>query len=205
MNEPFKRYWWFMAYGMLLITSSYPETLRLMNSPALNQKPEMRAILGVIALLGFIIAMTLEVGKEKREMMAQKPKSAQTEAKKVLRVSSPSISSSTETRKVMPGQIIGLLLGIGFLFSGIFGDFSLMDSPQMYSFGFLAVGLFFIISNIITLAKGGQIIKTSGNATVAPAKVSRQSDDEESDRVRCRFCGKKYSADYNGCPHCKKR
>lgn len=28
---------------------------------------------------------------------------------------------------------------------------------------------------------------------------------ESGNKIRCRFCGKSYSSEYNGCPHCKKK
>jgi len=37
--------------------------------------------------------------------------------------------------------------------------------------------------------------------TVKPASKAKQ----EENKIRCRFCKRLYSADYNGCPYCKKK
>ncbi len=36
-------------------------------------------------------------------------------------------------------------------------------------------------------------------------EVEDSEEEEESTKIKCRFCGKKYDSEYNGCPHCKKK
>ena len=49
--------------------------------------------------------------------------------------------------------------------------------------------------------------QTVTTTTVIPAKIvsNEKSDEEISTKIKCRFCGKKYDSEYNGCPYCKKK
>ncbi|MFH1248924.1 MAG: hypothetical protein V1660_02125 [archaeon] len=125
-------------------------------------------------------------------------------------------------RMVKPGPIIGLIIGIlmaGFPIVGfMMGEGSLSD-PQgkMMGFGFIIFGAFMIIVNIIVLATGKENLLASdspaitnsaavtNSPAVIPAKASKESSSDDSGKVRCRFCNKQYSSEYNGCPYCKKK
>ena len=42
--------------------------------------------------------------------------------------------------------------------------------------------------------------------TVAPVKAaSKEKAETEEKKIKCRFCKKSYSSEYNGCPYCKKK
>jgi hypothetical protein len=112
---------------------------------------------------------------------------------------------------VKPGPIIGLVIGILMAVFPIIGflteEGSLSDPKgKMIGFGFIIFGAFMVIVNIIALAKGTDNIFSSSNetttATQIPAKTSSQS---QVSKIRCRFCKKLYSTEYNGCPYCKKK
>ena len=74
-----------------------------------------------------------------------------------------------------------------------------------------------VIVNIIAISKGtDNLLASSAPETKTPSSKSynqKLEDEEESDedsdeevkKIRCRFCGKRYSSEYNGCPHCKKK
>lgn len=120
---------------------------------------------------------------------------------------------------VKPGPIIGLLIGIGLVFFPMIGFFigeaSLSDSKgKMMGFGFIIFGAFMVVVNIIALAKGTDDVLSSFSDTTAASTQSNINSKIESEHakkepeekmIRCRFCKKRYSVDYNGCPHCKKK
>lgn len=121
-----------------------------------------------------------------------------------------------EKMATKPGPIIGLIIGALLMFFPIMGfmthEASLSDSKgQMMGFGFIIFGAIMFIINIICLIKGTDNLLASAPeaaTNVSHVKhVSKEKSDEapEKDMVRCRFCGKKYSSEYNGCPHCKKK
>lgn len=120
-------------------------------------------------------------------------------------------------KMVKPGPIIGLIIGIlmaGFPIVGfMIGEASLSD-PQgkMWGFGFIIFGALMVIINIIVLATGKENLLASSNDTTtvtvsqSQVKSSRAKSEESStDKIRCRFCKKLYSTEYNGCPFCKKK
>ena len=61
--------------------------------------------------------------------------------------------------------------------------------------------------------------KNKAVAIVTPNKIASKEKSEKEEeveeeveeepvfekKIKCRFCGKKYSLDYNGCPYCKKK
>jgi len=53
--------------------------------------------------------------------------------------------------------------------------------------------------------------KVESIETTSPKKAKKTEDEEddeepnEEDLVKCRFCKKLYSSEYNGCPYCKKK
>lgn len=122
---------------------------------------------------------------------------------------------------VKPGPIIGLILGIGFVVFPMIGFFigesSLQDSQgKLIGFGFMIFGAIMVIINIIVLATGKENLLSLSNETstapVTAVTVKSSSRKDESDEeepaekmIRCRFCKRKYYADYNGCPYCKKK
>src|SRR3989339_465207 len=64
--------------------------------------------------------------------------------------------------------------------------------------GFIIFGVFMIIGNVISMIKGEP-------ASTPPIKSSSEEKTETEKQIRCRFCKKLYSSEYNGCPHCKKK
>ena len=125
---------------------------------------------------------------------------------------------------VKPGPIIGLIIGIGLtvfpMMGFLMGEASLSDPKgKMIGFGFMIFGAIMVIINIIVLATGKEnLLSLSGDTTtttttiVSPAPVKAKEekvdeDDEEPEEkmIKCRYCKKKYSAEYNGCPYCKKK
>lgn len=109
-----------------------------------------------------------------------------------------------------PGPIIGLIIGILMVVFPIIGmmtgEASLSDPKgKMIGFGFMIFGAFMVIVNIIVLVTGKEnLLALSSPLTSAPVtRVSMQK--AEVKKIRCRFCKKLYSAEYNGCPYCKKR
>ena len=131
------------------------------------------------------------------------------EQKQSLKSSKTSVSNSK--KMVKPGTIIGLILGIGLVVFPIMGfvnkEASLSDSTgQLLGIGFIVFGALMVIGNIITLAKGGEPIAASTVTTVVQSSSKAKTEAEENEKkIRCRFCKKLYSAEYNGCPHCKKK
>ena len=118
-----------------------------------------------------------------------------------------SLKSSTTSVKnkkmVKPGSIIGLIIGICFVFFPILGfinkEATLSDSTgQMIGIGFIIFGVFMIIGNVISMIKGEP-------ASTPPIKSSSEERLKTEKQIRCRFCKKLYSSEYNGCPHCKKK
>jgi len=112
--------------------------------------------------------------------------------------------------RVKPGTIIGLLIGICLVVFPIFGfinkEASLSDSTgQLIGIGFIIFGALMVIGNIITLIKG-PAQETAAPATApAPVKAASEEKAETGKKIRCRFCKKLYSSEYNGCPYCKKK
>ena len=68
----------------------------------------------------------------------------------------------------------------------------------MIGIGFIIFGVFMIIGNVISMIKGEP-------ASTPPIKSSSEEKTETEKQIRCRFCKKLYSSEYNGCPHCKKK
>jgi hypothetical protein len=108
-----------------------------------------------------------------------------------------------------PGPIIGLLIGIGLMLSpaiGLFRGEASFGDPFVMIMGIL--GLFMVIVNIIAISKGTDDLLASNSSsfstpkTIAKEKLEGSSGEE---MVRCRFCKKRYSSEYNGCPYCKKK
>lgn len=78
-------------------------------------------------------------------------------------------------------------------------------------------GIFFIIGFLVlysidkkeaeqekasqTVSQPSAPLNPTPQAQTAPAEVKSESEN----KIRCRFCGKLYSSEYNGCPHCKKK
>lgn len=113
-----------------------------------------------------------------------------------------------------PGPMIGLLLGIGLLASPVIGfvrgEASAGD-PIVLVLGL--VGLFMVIVNIICIAKGTDNLlapaqtapAAATTVTVVQTPPKEKEEEPEEQKIRCRFCKKSYSAEYNGCPYCKKK
>jgi len=128
---------------------------------------------------------------------------------------------------VKPGPIIGLIIGIGLavfpIIGFLMGEGSLSDSKgKMIGFGFIIFGVFMVAVNIIVLVTGKEnLLASSNDATSAPVQYRAKSkvksepaeeepkeeseEEPEEKMIRCRFCKKRYSTDYNGCPYCKKK
>jgi hypothetical protein len=82
---------------------------------------------------------------------------------------------------------------------------------KLIGIGFIIFGAFMVIVNMIALAKGTDNLLADAPAAStasAPSRQKKEEDEEEPEfgkKIRCRFCGKKYSSEYNGCPFCKKK
>jgi len=133
--------------------------------------------------------------------------------KQTLKTSESFVNKKEKMTK--PGPIIGLILGIGLVVFPIIGfmigEASLSDSKgKMIGFGFIIFGAIMVIINIIVLVTGKENLLASSDETTttihnSPITHKEQLQEEKGDKIRCRYCGKQYDSDYNGCPHCKKR
>ncbi len=126
-------------------------------------------------------------------------------------------TAKKEARKVKPGTIIGIILGIGFLAAPLVAyvrkEASLNDPvTQAWFIVFGLCGAFMIMNNLFTLFSP----EASASSAAPKADVSQPAKEEAKPKeepkpkeakpkIRCRFCNKLYSAEYNGCPHCKKK
>jgi len=111
---------------------------------------------------------------------------------------------------VKPGPIIGLILGIIMAGAPIIGmmtgEASLSDPKgKMIGIGFIIVGVFMVVVNIIVLVTGKENLLAPSTPQVSQPVISQKTQKAESNKIRCRYCKKIYSAEYNGCPYCKKK
>jgi uncharacterized membrane protein YeaQ/YmgE (transglycosylase-associated protein family) len=117
--------------------------------------------------------------------------------------------SSDQKKKVKTGNIIGIILGIGLVAGPLIGylrqEASLSDpTTQGVLILFAVIGAFMIINNIFELLKNDAAPATTVT-TIQSSSTAKSEENKEEKQVRCRFCKKSYSSDYNGCPYCKKR
>ena len=73
---------------------------------------------------------------------------------------------------------------------------------------FAVIGGFMIINNIFELLKKEETAAPAAKVTTTqqPSKAKTEAEDKSNkNKVRCRFCKKLYSSEYNGCPYCKKK
>jgi len=119
----------------------------------------------------------------------------------------------TNTGRII-GGILGIIIGLLFVASPISGyirqEASFYDpTTRLISFGFAILGVFMIIANIIQLSKkpASAVVAPAAAVTITPApvKVISEEKTETENKIKCRFCKKSYSAEYNGCPYCKKK
>lgn len=108
--------------------------------------------------------------------------------------------------KLKVGNIIGLIIGIGFVAGPLIGymnqEASLSDpTTQGILILFAVIGGFMIINNLFKL------FEKEGSAAAPTATTVKSSSRAKSEtgKIRCRFCKRLYSAEYNGCPYCKKK
>jgi len=123
---------------------------------------------------------------------------------------------------VKSGIIVGIVIGAIFVISGLMffasSEAARIDSTSRFIvIGCMIFGAYLVLNNIIDIVqKNPAVMKNSEQQAPAQEQVStakpaskakseKSSSEQESNRVRCRFCGKKYSTDYNGCPYCKKK
>jgi len=130
-----------------------------------------------------------------------------------------SVTSVDNKKPKKIGNIIGLILGIGFVVGPLIGYFrqeaSLSDpTTQGVLILFAVIGACMIMNNLFKLFEKGE--EVSATVTTAPAATAnikqpaarqkaRVEEEPEEKKIRCRFCKKLYSAEYNGCPYCKKK
>jgi len=202
---------------ILLLIASYRAILKK-NNPAL-----IFAVLGNVVvfyftkspLLCWVVSIATIIWAGITKTNEQKSSEENKVYKQPLKSSKATIEYKENNKKmVKPGPIIGLIIGIlmaGFPIVGfMMGEGSLSD-PQgkMIGIGFIIFGAFMIIVNILVLVTGKENLlapDSSTQTTTVLSKTSREISKEETERkVRCRFCGKRYGADYNGCPYCKKK
>lgn len=126
--------------------------------------------------------------------------------------SAEQIKQDTQKKSVKAGNIIGIIIGIGFVAAPLIGylrqEASLKDpTNQGLVILFAVIGVFMIINNFFKLFENGEV---SSPAPISPAPVivplePKIEAENIKGKVRCRFCDKLYSAEYNGCPYCKKK
>ena len=122
-------------------------------------------------------------------------------------------SPTTQKKRVKAGNIIGLILGIGLVAGPLIGylrqEASLSDpTTQGVLILFAVIGGFMIINNIFELLKKDETIAPAATVTTTqqpPKEKTKAEDKSNKNKVRCRFCKKLYSSEYNGCPYCKKK
>jgi Na+/proline symporter len=116
----------------------------------------------------------------------------------------------TQKKGVKAGNIIGIIIGIGLVAAPLIGylrqEASLKDpTNQALGILFAVIGGFMIINNIFKLI-GGEDSSLLPPVKAPPVEAPYEPGIEAEnikDKVRCRFCDKLYSAEYNGCPYCK--
>lgn len=146
---------------------------------------------------------------------ASKSKGSGQDKQPVKSSKNPVTPVNTESKKIKPGTIIGLILGIGLVAGPLIGFFrqeaSLKDpTTQGILILFAVIGGFMIIGNLFKLFEGGEAVYSPAPAAVTAVQTSSKAkaeepEEEPEEKVRCRFCKKLYSAEYNGCPYCKKK
>lgn len=124
-------------------------------------------------------------------------------------------SSGGKEKKSKAGNVIGLILGIGFVAGPLIGYFrqeaSLSDpTTQGVLILFAVIGAFMIINNLFKLFEKGEEVSVTvttvpASTTTVKQKAEKHEEEPEEKKIRCRFCKKLYSAEYNGCPYCKKK
>ena len=55
-----------------------------------------------------------------------------------------------------------------------------------------------------SMSKGGNKKISNSSVSKSSVKAKDEIEDEKENKIKCRFCKKSYSAEYNGCPYCKK-
>lgn len=120
-----------------------------------------------------------------------------------------------KTGNVKAGNIIGIIIGIGFVAAPLIGylrqEASLKDpTNQGLAILFAVIGFFMIINNLFKLFENGEAVSSPVASSQAPEKPVAPSEpkteaEDIKGKVRCRFCDKLYSAEYNGCPYCKRK
>jgi len=109
------------------------------------------------------------------------------------------------------GNIIGLILGIGFVAGPLIGYLrqeASLSSPttQGILILFAVIGAFMIINNLFKLLEKGEGVSSPSQASRAKvSKTKSKGELSSGKKIRCRFCKRLYSAEYNGCPYCKKK
>ncbi len=128
-------------------------------------------------------------------------------------------TSSNKKSNIKAGNIIGLIIGLGLVIGPLIGYLrqeSSLSDPTTQGILILSavIGAFMIINNLFKLFENEPVSTTAPSTTVQKSikslkeTASESVDEEEQEtkrQVRCRFCKKLYSAEYNGCPHCKKK
>lgn len=105
-----------------------------------------------------------------------------------------------------------LVLGIILVLSAMAPVMQIINDPWLYRQPGLrtGAGIFFIIGFFILYFMDRKEEREQGYQAVAAKplpkeKVQTPSQPETENKVRCRFCKKLYSSEYNGCPYCKKK
>lgn len=76
--------------------------------------------------------------------------------------------------------------------------------PKMIGVGFLLF-LGFLIMYAMDKSEENKLAAQTGTTTTVSTPKVASKEKSEDNKIRCRFCGKKYSSEYNGCPFCKKK
>lgn|SRR3989338_2481547 len=123
---------------------------------------------------------------------------------------SPKTSRSSAGGNKKMGNIIGLILGIGFVVGPLIGylnqEASLSDPTTQGVLILIAlIGAFMIMNNLFKLFEKNTSALASIDVAVAKPLSKLAKEESETNKIRCRFCKKLYSSEYNGCPYCKKK
>lgn len=121
--------------------------------------------------------------------------------------SAEKIKQDTQKKRIKAGNIIGIIIGIGLVAGPLTGylnqEASLKDpTNQGLAILFAVIGILMIINNLFKLFETGEV---SYPAPVTAPPEPKTEAENINGKVRCRFCDKLYSAEYNGCPYCKKK
>jgi MFS family permease len=178
------------------------------------------SIIGIILGIGFILAPV--IGNARQEASMADPNTRMIVyglamigvfmviAGIVQLVRKPGAENQPEA-KAFAKNSWALVMGAILFISGRPEFMSMVNSPLLnYNPGLrtiagIAFFVGFFIMLMIDISNERQAAARTTTTTTPAKAASKEEPETEEKKIKCRFCGKKYSADYNGCPHCKKK